>query len=537
MRQSGRRAAIYARYSTDLQSDRSIDDQVALCRDHARGQGLTVVETYSDRARTSASILGRDGLLRLMEDARAGRFDLVLVEALDRISRDQEDLAGVYKRLTFAGIDMVAVHDGKADAIQIGIRGLVGELFLRDLKQKVRRGMRGVVRDGRHAGGRAYGYRPIPGRPGELEIVEDEAEVVRRIFAAYLGGQSPRQIAGALNAEGVLPPRGVRWNASTINGNAARGHGILLNPLYSGQIVWNRVTMVRDPETGRRISRANPEAEWQTAEAPRLAIVAPEVWAAVQIRKGERSHLHETRRDQPPRRPFSGLLRCGKCGGGMAIHDRAGAAVRIHCSTARESGACDNRGRYRLDRIEAAIVDRLRGQLTHPELLREYLRAYRAERRASIDAATRTRAALERELATLSARLRRQVDLYSRGVIDDETGIADIQRQVRAAKAALEEAGAAVPVVDLHPEAVARFSDTLDRLAAQLAAPVPRIDPEVTASLRKIVASIIVHPPGDGTTATVDVICWLAAITGDEIAELGGLVVAEEGLEPPTRGL
>ena len=69
--------------------------------------------------------------------------------------------------------------------------------------------MQGVVRDGRHAGGRAFGYRSVPGKPGELEIVEDEAVTVRRIFRDYVNGKTPREIAHTLNKEGVRPPRGV----------------------------------------------------------------------------------------------------------------------------------------------------------------------------------------------------------------------------------------------------------------------------------------------------------------------------------------
>ena len=83
------RAAIYARFSTDLQSDRSIDDQLALCRSWSEREGYTIVGTYSDRARSGASVFGRDGLFRLLEDARAGQFNAIVVEALDRLSRDQ----------------------------------------------------------------------------------------------------------------------------------------------------------------------------------------------------------------------------------------------------------------------------------------------------------------------------------------------------------------------------------------------------------------------------------------------------------------
>lgn len=120
------RAAIYARFSSDLQRDRSIEDQVALCQSYAAREGFPVVRLYEDRARSGASIFGRDGLMQLMEASRDRLFDVVVVEALDRLSRDQEDLAGLYKRLAFAGIEIRAVHDGVADQIQVGIRGLVG---------------------------------------------------------------------------------------------------------------------------------------------------------------------------------------------------------------------------------------------------------------------------------------------------------------------------------------------------------------------------------------------------------------------------
>ncbi len=93
------RTAIYARFSTELQQERSIEDQFELCRAHAAKNGLDVVAVYDDRARSGASIFGRDGLMRMMDAARDGAFDVILVEALDRLSRDQEDLAGLWKRL------------------------------------------------------------------------------------------------------------------------------------------------------------------------------------------------------------------------------------------------------------------------------------------------------------------------------------------------------------------------------------------------------------------------------------------------------
>jgi DNA invertase Pin-like site-specific DNA recombinase len=145
-------AAIYARFSSDKQSERSIDDQVALCRAFCERDGLRVIGVYEDRAISGASIANRFGWLKLMRDANAGKFGVVVAEALDRISRDQEDLAGIYKRLCFKQIEIRTVQDGRAEEIHVGIKGLVGALYLRDLAQKTRRGQAGVVRDGRTMG-------------------------------------------------------------------------------------------------------------------------------------------------------------------------------------------------------------------------------------------------------------------------------------------------------------------------------------------------------------------------------------------------
>jgi hypothetical protein len=111
----------------------------------------------------------------------------------------------------------------------------------------------------------------IAGRAGELEIVEAEAAIGRHIFERYLAGDTPRQIAGHLNLDRVLPPRGGDpWRASTINGNKRRANGILQSEIYKGVIVWNRLRMMRDPSTGRRIIPTLTSA----------VTIAPDLWTA-----------------------------------------------------------------------------------------------------------------------------------------------------------------------------------------------------------------------------------------------------------------
>jgi hypothetical protein len=86
-------------------------------------------------------------------------------------------------------------------------------------------------------------------------------------------GKTPRMMANDLNKRGVRPPRRRPWNASTINGNVSRGGGLILNDLYAGRIIWNKVRMIKDPVTRKRLSRPNPKDQYKIVEAPHLRIV------------------------------------------------------------------------------------------------------------------------------------------------------------------------------------------------------------------------------------------------------------------------
>ena len=151
------RVALYARFSSDLQSAASIEDQLRVCREHADRQGWIVVDSYADRAISGASLL-RPGIQELMADAGRGRFDIVLAEAMDRLSRDQEDIAALFKRLRFAGVSIVTLAEGEIGEMHIGLKGTMNALFLKDLADKTRRGLRGRVEAGRSGGGNSYGY-------------------------------------------------------------------------------------------------------------------------------------------------------------------------------------------------------------------------------------------------------------------------------------------------------------------------------------------------------------------------------------------
>ncbi|API60902.1 recombinase family protein [Tardibacter chloracetimidivorans] len=540
------KAAIYARFSTELQSDRSIDDQVALCRAFAEREGLEITAVHSDRARSGGSRFGREGLDALMEDARAGRVGVVIVEALDRLSRDMEDLAGIHKRLTFQGVQIRAVHEGAVNTVLVGLRGLIGQLYREDNVHKIRRTMAGIARDGRSAGGRAYGYRPLPGKPGERVIVEEEAAIVRRIYAEYLAGRTPRDIACGLTKDAVPAPFGARWNASTIVGSRARQNGILHNQLYAGRQVWNRVRMVRDPDTGKRVSRENLPEEWTITDVPALAIVDSDTFAAAQARLLARGGARpwEKRR---PRRILSGLLRCGACGAGMSTmgKDKSG-RTRIRCTAQAERGDCPDPATFYLDTVEKAVLDGLRGELVHPTIMTEYVREYHAERqRLAADTISR-RADIERRLAAIDKEAERVTDWLVKGVGDVDRldrRAKELMVEESALREQLASSGEAPNIVTLHPQALKRYEQQLGELHSALGRALEHGVQEAADAVRDLVSSITLARATDGGIA-IDIEGRLNALLGPvaypnsrHTAVSGGVMVAEEGLEPPTRGL
>ena len=200
------RAALYARYSTDLQNAASIQDQFAACRSYAERQDVEIVATFEDAAISGASAANRPGLQALMRGAEGGQFDVVICEALDRLSRSQADVAATFEDLRFYGVRIRTIAEDNVNELHVGLKGTMNALQLQEIGRKTRRGLQGVVRSGRHTGGRVYGYRirrelDAVGEPvrGLRDIDAVEADIVREIFRRYAIGASPRAIVSDLN--------------------------------------------------------------------------------------------------------------------------------------------------------------------------------------------------------------------------------------------------------------------------------------------------------------------------------------------------
>lgn len=484
------RAAIYARYSSDMQSSRSIEDQVGLCRARAERDGLEVVEIYADYAISGASA-ERPRFRQLIADARAGLFDVILAEALDRLSRDQEHIAGLHKQVTFAGVRIVTIAEGDISELHIGLKGTMSALFLKDLAQKTHRGLSGRVKAGGSGGGLSFGYQvrrglQPDGTPiaGALDIVPEQASVIRRIFEGYVAGRSPRSIAKVLNAEQVPGPRGGRWTASLLLGNAQRETGILRNRLYVGERVWNRQHFLKDPNTGRRVARLNPAEAWILAPAPDLAFLDRELWEAAQarLRDGRRlvtaqsklaqgsaqpslgARLGSARR---PKWPLAGLVRCGVCNGPMSVVANGG---RLGCANHTQRGTCDNRRTILRDAVLARVLVELKERLLAPELVETFARAYVEE----VNTANRERGARQASLSGQQAKLDRQIrnllDLIKDGhgspaMVEE---LRALERQREGLQEEMARTATPEPVPTLHPNLPALYRRRVEALEEAL---------------------------------------------------------------------
>ena len=545
------KVAIYARYSSENQRDASIADQFRICRELAQRQGWHIAAEYSDHAVSGATIM-RPGFQAMMREALQKKFDIVTAEALDRFSRDQEDTAGLFKRLTFAGVNIVMLAEGDITHLHIGLKGTMNALFLKELAEKTRRGLRGRIELGKAGGGVSFGYRIVRRfengvvTTGEREIMPEEAAIVRRIFNDYRAGASPKQLAKALNAEGVRGPRGALWSPSTIHGNPERGIGILHNELYIGRLVWNRQRFLKDPDTGKRVARANPPSEWITKDVPELRIIDDEVWQAVQTRYASVQRKwkagQEGRRFNQFRRPkylFSGLTKCGECGAGFIVYSRD----HLGCFGTRDRGTCTNKLTIARQEVEERVLRALQDKLMRQEFFEEFCREFakemnrlRMEQRADLSGA-------KRELDRVKRDIQKVIEAIKAGFALPELKVEMDALQARKEALLARLATAEEPAPLLHPSMADLYRSKVEALASALQRDDTRL--EASEMLRGLIDSIVLTP--ERGQLRIELRGNLAAMlsaaqqtkrspeTGDLLVPVQ--LVAGAGFEPATFGL
>jgi site-specific DNA recombinase len=381
-------AAIYARVSTEMQSRASIDDQIRKCRQYAEAHGLKILEEhiYRDQALSGVGA-DRPALKRILQLALsvAPPFTAILVDDTSRLSRTTEDALSIFKRLNFAGVQLIAVSQGissdnEQSEMLVTVHGLVDSLYVRELAKKTHRGMEGLALRGLHTGGRIFGYDTVSlaeGAGKKLVVKPSEAAIVKRIFELSAGGHSLKAITRTLNAEHVPSPRpredrvGGEWCHTAIR-------EMLKNELYIGNVVWNRSKFVKVPGTNKRQRRPRPESEWLRASNSELAIVPADLWSAVRARFAALPAIwgYPRSRGLVPRAMtspylFSGLLRCGTCGANLIIATGGGTHrhKKYACSRRFKNRGCENDLYIRRDDLEDLLLGKLQSELLQPEVV------------------------------------------------------------------------------------------------------------------------------------------------------------------------
>jgi len=507
------RAVIYARYSSDLQSDASIEDQIRICEERIKREGWAMQQCYTDHAISGASLV-RPGVQSLIQDALNGQFDVVVAEDLDRLSRDQEDTAGVFKRMQFANVEIFTLADGFITDLHVGLKGTMNAIQLKQIAAKVRRGQRGRIEAGKSAGGNAFGYdvvRKIDSEGnlirGDRTINKTQAAIVVRIFEDYAAGHSPKAIAKKLNQEKAESPSGKGWTQSTLNGNRKRGTGILNNELYIGQLVHNRLRYLKAPDTGKRVSRLNPESEWLRKDVSDLRIVEGDLWQSVKAR--QKTLQKESPRLWNKRRPkylLSGLLSCGMCGGGYSMISQS----HVGCSTSRNKGTCENKRSIKRETLEQRVLGSLRAHLMDETLCETFCEEYiayanrlRMEHNASLSGYKKERAKVERESEKMVESILAGVEPKS--FVEISKRIADRMTELDE----LLETTFEAPTL-FHPNMAGRYHEEVRALIASLNTEGQRA--EAAELIRGLIDKIVLTPNDTDKGLYVDLHGSLAGI-------------------------
>jgi site-specific DNA recombinase len=487
------RAALYARYSTDLQREQSIDDQFRVAERLAEQNGFTVTAKFFDRA-ISGGTTQRPGYQYLLRCARNHEFDAVVAEDTSRLWRNLAEQSPRLAELSDLGI-VIVTHDldTRHDSAEImgAVGGAMASAYRKEIGRRTRRGLEGLARNGKSAGGRAYGYIPAAQSGTQnIEIDPAQAAVVVRIFSLYADGHSPRGIADLLNREGVPSPgagwersqrRKSGWMGSAINGDHARGIGILNNDTYRGIVVWNRSRWIRSAaDSSKRKYTQNPRTEWIVRKDERLRIVPDVLWDRAKARQSGQAGLigmrvkrglsaaMASRTGAGPKYLLSSLLRCGHCGSNYVIagRDIYGCSGNINGGLA----LCANDAKIHRQTAEMEVVSGFKRDIRSPAVKEEACR----DARSLLRKPTSKPSDNHERIAQLRAEVGNIADAIASGMMRASKALAS---RLRAAESELEREEQAQALSDaptpsaerLLPALPAIFDRLVDNLDATLA--------------------------------------------------------------------
>ena len=332
---AGGNAIIYARYSSHNQRDVSIEQQIEACRKHAAELGLTITDTYEDRA-ISGRTDNRPAFQRMMRDAEDGKFQYVLAWKSNRMGRNMMQAMVNESRLMDCGVKVFYAEEDFDDSAagRFALRSMmnVNQFYSDNLAEDVRRGLMDNASKCMANGRQPLGYKR--GEGGKVVVDEPAAAIVREIYTRIASGEMFMDIARDLNRRGIKTQSGSEWNKSSFK-------VLCRNERYRGIYIYGDT----------RIEGGIPP------------IVDDVLWYKVQevlkVKKSKNRHHCPSDEDYL----LTGKLRCGKCGGymiGMSGRSKTGDVHHYYaCQNRRVGHTCDKKN-IRRDVVEPAVAQAIK---------------------------------------------------------------------------------------------------------------------------------------------------------------------------------
>jgi site-specific DNA recombinase len=484
------RAAIYVRVSTEAQSredNYSLGTQEEECGTYCAEHGYEVVEVYRE-VFSGTEYWGRPQLTRLRDDMRADAFGVVVIHAIDRLSRNQNHVGAFLTDAQLAGVVLESVKDKFEDTATgrflVSAAAFAAEIEIERKREASVRGKKGRVASGKiHRHGiELYGYQRDKDA-GTRTVVESEAIIVRRVFDALAASVPMRDIVRRLAVEGVPSPSGnPAWARSQL-------HRVARNPAYKGEAVAWRYKRVK--KNGHVKAAIRDQSEWIPLPGTTPAIVSPELWQAVQRRLD--ANTGEATKNGARPYLLRGMAVCYVCGARMYSGTEKG--VRVYrCSSREKGGACGGK-RVNADALEAWAWTATAEILKEPSLVTIELR--RRERGAPVD--ERQRSALTAHIAKVD---RQQKTVTARMGEAEEPALArQLQERWAELQRERERLGAEVAAVDERAEQRALALQHLTSLKEYCARAAENLDAfgwgEKRSALEALDVRVIAGGPGE----------------------------------------
>lgn len=418
--------ALYIRLSKEdsgKMNQNTVENQKALLEDFVKGKPeMQVVDVYIDNGFTGTNF-ERPAFQRMMEDAKRGRINCIIVKDLSRFGRSYLEIGNYLEKIfPFLKVRFISVTDHfdtfnaassevcrvLSNGIEIPLKNIINEVYAKDISRKVGSAIDIKKREGRHGGGVApYGYQKSKTVKGKYEVDEEAAEVVRYIFELRSVGHGYCSIVKVLNEKGIKSPSAYRYEKGIVKNERMRGalwktyaiEDMLRDEVYLGNMIRGKThSALHRGEKRHRV----PRSEWIIVEGTHEPIISKELFDVVQAVNEEKTQEHRDKLKKATEHSkrenlFKGKIFCGDCGITMGYTANYQNAMSYYCTNYKENGAmgCVKKS-ISAKKLEKAILEAVQ---MHLQVFQESKDAIQSRNRGI--AIEKKREVLEQEIAEL----------------------------------------------------------------------------------------------------------------------------------------